>query len=126
MCSRPNLRAGREGQTLFRAYRARFPLASGHGVESCQRAERVDLAGLTHALEPAFGALEWTPGEPMRYPAVVEITRPADGYVLTIRFLRLRLNVDVPEDGFELKPPEGARIKEIGEQDGEEGGEENP
>ena len=69
---------------------------------------------------------EWTPGEPMRYPAVVEINRPEDGYVLTIRFLRLRLNVDVPEDGFELKPPEGVRIKEIGEQDGEEGGEKNP
>ena len=69
---------------------------------------------------------EWTPGEPTRFPAVVEINRPADGYVLTVRFLRLRLNVDVPEDGFLLKPPEGAKIEEIGQSDEEEDSEKNP
>ena len=69
---------------------------------------------------------EWAPSDPVRYPTVVEINRPADGYVLTVRFLRLRLNVDVPKDGFELKPPEGVKIEQIGESDEEEGSERDP
>ena len=69
---------------------------------------------------------EWAPGEPIRYPTVVEINRPADGYVLTVRFLRWLLHVDVPEEGFVLKPPEGVKIEEIGQSDEEEGSEKDP
>ena len=66
---------------------------------------------------------EWTPGEPTAFPNVIEISRPDDGYELTVRFLRIRMNVDLPEDGFLLNPPEGVKIKEIGQSDKEDSSE---
>ncbi len=66
---------------------------------------------------------EWTPGEPTAFPNVIEISRPDDGYELTVRFLRVRMNVDVPEDGFLLQPPEGVKIEEIGQSDKEDSSE---
>ena len=40
-----------------------------------------------------------------------------------MRFLRVRMNVDVPEDGFLLQPPEGVKIEEIGQSDKEDSSE---
>ena len=63
---------------------------------------------------------EWTDTGSMPFPNLIEINRPKDEYELNVRFLRTRINVDIPRDGFVLNPPEGVEIEEIGLSDKEE------
>jgi hypothetical protein len=42
-------------------------------------------------------------------PLKIHIDRPADGYMLDLKFTKWNVNPDLPENAFELEPPPGAR-----------------
>ncbi len=58
---------------------------------------------------------EWSLEGDVIMPHFVYMSRPVDGYDLQVRFLKVDLNVPLPGDAFELKPPEGTKIERIGE-----------
>ena len=58
---------------------------------------------------------EWSLEGSVMFPHFVFMSRPVDGYDLQLRILKLELNVPLPDDAFELKPPEGTEIEKIGE-----------
>lgn len=55
----------------------------------------------------------WQEDNGIPYPTTVSISRPADGYSLTLEFIEPGLNAEVAEDAFNLEPPEGIEVELI-------------
>jgi hypothetical protein len=60
---------------------------------------------------------EWTEQDPAPFPGEVSIRRPKDGYDLTVQILKPRINGEILEDAFDLKPAPDVKIEEIGGSD---------
>ncbi len=60
----------------------------------------------------------WERREGVPFPRHVVITRPKDGYELSIRFQRTTLNQPLDDARFELREPEGVPVKRVGEPGG--------
>ena len=58
---------------------------------------------------------EWSTEGTVMFPHFIYMSRPGDGYDLQVRILKVDLNVPLPADAFDLKPPEGTKIERIGE-----------
>lgn len=58
--------------------------------------------------------LDWEEQNSLPYAKTVIITRPKDGYSLTVRTTKPGLNAQLPPDAFELKAPEGVKVEWIG------------
>lgn len=54
-------------------------------------------------------------GEP--YPSQARVSRPIDGYELTVTFITPGLNEPVPDSAFVLDAPDGVEVERIGEED---------
>ena len=62
-----------------------------------------------------YGEWQDTPEGPR--PGVVNIARPADGYDLSVRFIKPGWNEEVVDTAFDLEAPDGVEIVPVGEED---------
>ena len=58
---------------------------------------------------------QWKPWDNVPFPKHIELNRPRDEYAVVIDFLKLDINKGVPENQFVLEPPEGTRLKVLGQ-----------
>jgi hypothetical protein len=90
----------------------------------------IERVGLTIARQQAFtdeGQIasdivysDETRVEGFSFPQRIRIERPLDAYSLDVEFKNWRINPDLPDDAFILRPPPGAQIihlKERGRSD---------
>jgi hypothetical protein len=57
---------------------------------------------------------KWTTYDNVRFPAHIEINRPKDGYGVTMDIEEMKMNIEIGNDKFELNPPDGVQIRQIG------------
>jgi len=60
----------------------------------------------------------WERRDGVLFPGHIVITRPKDGYELSVRFQKTQLNQPVAEDRFQLTEPEGVEVRKLGGGDG--------
>ncbi len=60
----------------------------------------------------------WERRDGVLFPGHIVITRPKDGYELSIRFQKTQLNQPLAEDRFQLAEPEGVEVRRLGGDDG--------
>lgn len=58
----------------------------------------------------------WTTDGGAPYAHDVYVSRPIDGYELRVLFEKPGLNSELAEGSFELEPPEGVKVEQVGEQ----------
>jgi len=56
----------------------------------------------------------WERRDGVLFPGHIVITRPKDGYELSIRFQKTQLNQPLAEDRFQLAEPEGVEVRRLG------------
>jgi outer membrane lipoprotein-sorting protein len=56
----------------------------------------------------------WERRDGVLFPGHIVITRPKDGYELSIRFRKTMVNQPLPEDRFQLPEPPGVQVRRLG------------
>jgi len=59
----------------------------------------------------------WQEQNGVPYPTVARISRPIDGYSLTLEFVEPGLNAEIAEGSFDLEPPKNVEVERIRPED---------
>jgi outer membrane lipoprotein-sorting protein len=80
---------------------------------------RVQLYGSGGRLLSDIHFSDWQPVADVRFPRSIQIKRPHDDYLLSVRIVRLTLNEEIAADRFHLAQPPGTELVDLAQESSE-------